>query len=154
MRDLSYHIPNHHGPRSEPYPVSGFANGWDETEFYPDSPAYQPRVDSPYSQTSFTPYHAPKDDVPFTPMIGLASHLMSPPRSYANTPNTPETPAFIGGETSYLLDHVPNEPLFTGSPTPPIDEPITPVNAGMRGEWTQDVSMGVYEDLSHFGGGM
>jgi hypothetical protein len=90
---------------------------------------------------------------------------MSPPRSYASTnlgtisqqtatygSSTPMTQPV--GDAAYVLDHNPGEPLFTGSPTPSVDDPLTPNDR--RGGWGEDVSMGVdmYDNLGHRGHGV
>lgn len=143
MRD-TYHAV----PRSDPYPVSHYATDWDNTHAFAPSPAFPSRVNTPYSSTSFSPYHdaAPKDTLPFDPMLGLPSHLASPPRSYANTPvMVAEGPSFMALDAAgFALEHA-GEPLFSGSPTPPVDEPVTPVVAG---------GGGFYEEMGRFGGMM
>lgn len=144
-----YHRPT---PSSDPY-SNGYGSEWEEGSVYTPSSAYPSRVDTPYIQMSL-PYDTPRDNTSFSPMLGMASHLVSPPRSYASTPVTPATPlsqGFIGGDAAYILEQAPSEPLFGGSPTPSADEPITPVDG--RQAWEQDISMGIdYDDLSHFGG--
>ena len=158
-RELGYHTPPQAGlPRSEPY--TGYGTEWEDTSVYTPSSSYPSRVDSPYSQMSFSPYHAPKDNAPFSPMLGMASHLMSPSRSYSSTPATPTTPMSMShtglplGDTAYVLEQAPGERLFSGSPTPSVDEPITPTDAGGRGGWEQDVAMGidVFDDLARLSG--
>ncbi|KAJ4982910.1 fork head domain-containing protein [Stagonosporopsis vannaccii] len=152
VRD-SYQASNHNTPRSEPYSTSRHSDEWDGDRAYAPSSACPSRIDSPYSQPSFSPYHVPKDNAPFTPMMSLASPFMSPVHTHANMPVTSATP-FMAGDDGFGLGRVPVEPLFSGSPTPPVDEPITPVNASTHGAWAQDfhLDVGMYEELAHFGG--
>lgn len=151
----------HHRPTSssDPYFNGGYASEWEDNTVYKPS-LYSSRVDSPYSQMSM-PYNTPRNDAAFppnasfSPMLGMASHLVSPPRSYASTPATPASPlsqGFMAGDAAYVLEQDPGEPLFGGSPTPSADSPVTPVDAHYGFE--QDVPMGidVYEEMSPFGG--
>jgi hypothetical protein len=43
------------------------------------------------------------------------------------------------GDTAYTLSQSPSEPLFTNSPTPPLDEPTTPMG---QGTWSNDMRVG------------
>ncbi|KAJ4368678.1 hypothetical protein N0V86_009587 [Didymella sp. IMI 355093] len=145
-----YHRPT---PSSDPYSNGGYGSEWEDGSVYKPSSAYSSRADSPYSQMSM-PYNTPRDDASFSPMLGMASHHLSPPRSCASTPATPATPltqGFMGGDAAYVMEQGPGEPLFSGSPTPSGDDPITPVDG--HHTWDQDVTMGidVYDDLSPFG---
>ncbi|KAF1930470.1 uncharacterized protein M421DRAFT_58836 [Didymella exigua CBS 183.55] len=141
-------------PSSDPYSNGGYGSEWEGSSVYTPSSAYHSRIDSPYSRMSMT-YDTPRDSTSYSPMLDMASQLVSPPRSYASTPVTPATPlsqGFMGGDTAYVLEQTPGEPLFGGSPTPSADEPITPADS--RHAWEQNMSMGIdiYDDLSQFGG--
>jgi hypothetical protein len=148
-------------PTSVPFGSGGYGSDWEGDSVYTPSSAYLPRVDTPYTQykesdLSFLPYQTPKSPSAFQPMLGLASHLISPPRSYASTPITPNTPLSPNGlpigDAADILEQVPSEPLFARSPTPSADEPITSTNR--RSRWEQDVAMGidVFDDMSYAGG--
>ena len=124
---------------------------------YGPDPSFPPRSGSLYSQygassdASFNPYRS-KSPPSFQPMPGMASHLVSPPRSYASTPISPATSLSMPvGDAGYVLEHTPGEPLFTASPTPSGDEPITPVER--RGMWEEDVAIGaeVYHGFPYSG---
>ncbi|KAH6639140.1 hypothetical protein C7974DRAFT_449069 [Boeremia exigua] len=122
------------------------------------------RSDSPYDPLAFTPYHHDPKDAAFEPMLGLAAHLVSPPRSYAGSPGAPSfvsgDAAFgeaayagdqaFGGEPAYALERARGAERFFDSPSPAL-EPVTPVVA--RG-W-EDVPLGVdvFDELAGFGGG-
>lgn len=145
-------------PTSDPYGC-GYGSEWEGESVYTSSTtAFPSRVNTSYSQhhephTSYSPYQVPKSPSTF---LSMASHAMSPPRSYGSTLVTPNTPfdstSFpLDGEV-YVLDQAPGEPLFAGSPTPSTDEPITPTDR--RGGWDQDVALGidVFDDMSYAGG--
>lgn len=151
-----YHRPT---PSSDPYSNDGYASEWEDNAFHTPS-VYSSCVDSPYSQMSI-PYQPRRDDaafppdVSFSPMLGMTSHLVSPPRSYASTPATPTSPlsrGFMSGDAAHVLEQHLGEPLFGDSPTPSADSPVTPVNAHYGFE--QDVPMGidVYEQIMPFDG--
>lgn len=139
-------------PRSNPY-----SGGWKSENVYGAELSFPPRDGSPYSQygagseVSFNPCRS-KSPSSFQLMPGMVSHLVSPPRSYASTPISPATTIGMPvGDTAYALEHTPVEPLFTASPTPSGDEPITPVER--RGMWEEDVAIGaeMYEGFSYSG---
>ena len=151
-------------PRSNPY--SGYDSEWEGASVYGGDSPYPPRPDSPYPQygsnsdISFSPYSMHKQGS-FEPMLGMAGHLVSPPRSYSSTPlSHPSTPmmpntslaAELIGDAAYVLEQGLGEPLFTASPTPSGDEPVTPTHR--RGMWEEDVAMGIdmYDELSYNGG--
>lgn len=146
-------------PRSNPY--SGYGSEWEGESVYAGDNSYPTRADSPYPQysssgdISFSPYNMQKE-VEFRPMLGMAEHLVSPPRSYASTPlNYPSTPMTSNsefmGDAAYVLEQGPGEPLFSTSPTPSGDEPVTPTNR--QGTWEDDVAMvvDVYDELQYQG---
>lgn len=152
-------------PRSNPY--GGYDSEWEGASAHGGDSPYPSRVDSPYSQygsnsaISFSPYSSMHATGEFRPMLGMAEHLMSPPCSYASTPlsqsSTPMTATMsladgMIGDAAYVLDQGPGEPLFSTSPTPSGDEPITPTHG--RGMWEEDVAMGIdmYDELSYHGG--
>lgn len=147
-------------PTSAPYGSGGYGSEWEGESVYTPSSAFTPRVDTPYSQyesnLSFLSYQTPKSPSAFQPMLGMASHLISPPRSYASTPVTPNTPlspkGLPLGDAADVLEQVRDEPLFAESPTPSADEPITPTVR--RSGWEQDVAMGIdiFDDMSYTGG--
>lgn len=142
-------------PSSDPYTNGGYGSEWEDGSAYTPSSEYPSRVESPYSSMPL-PYGTPRDNTVFYPMLGMASHLVPPPRSHPPTSVTPTTSlsqGFMGSDTAFL-ELTPGEPLFGGSPTPSADEPITPVDDCHA--WEQDTTMGidVLDDMSPFGGAM
>ncbi|KZM24921.1 uncharacterized protein EKO05_0002709 [Ascochyta rabiei] len=140
-------------PRSDPY-----AGSWEAENAYDP---LAPSAESPYPLSGdgtsddtnpFAPYLLSHE--PFRPMLGLASHLHSPPRSYTGTPlgypPAPVTP--LGGDTAYALEQAPGELLFSASPTPSGDGPVTPPQP--HGVWVEDVAMGVdvFDEQAYHGG--
>ncbi|KAJ4343936.1 hypothetical protein N0V95_006511 [Ascochyta clinopodiicola] len=132
-------------PRSDPY-----ASSWEGDSVYGYDASFAARADSPYPLTNdgtnddpspFAPYLRTQE--PFRPMLGLAHHLHSPPRSHTATPlgypPAPMTP--LGGDANYPLEQAPSELLFSTSPTPSGDGPVTPQQP--HGVWAEDVGMGV-----------
>jgi hypothetical protein len=147
-------------PSSDPYSNGGYTSEWEDNTVYTPGSAYSNRVDSPYSHMSI-PYNTLRDDAAFSPdasfppMLGMASHLVSPPRSYASTPARSASPlsqGFVGGDATYVSEQDPGEPLFGGSPTPSADLPVTPVDAHYGFEQDVPMDIDVYEELSPFDG--
>lgn len=147
-------------PSSDPYSNNSFTSEWEDSNIYASGSAYSDRFHSPYSHISM-PYNTPRDDAAFSPdaslspMLGMASHLVSPPRSYASTPATPVgslSQGFLGGNVAYVVEQDPDEPLFGVSPTPSADSPVTPVDVHYGFEQDVPMEIDIYEGLSPFGG--
>jgi hypothetical protein len=71
------------------------------------------------------------------------NHFSNPHMTNNNLELFPSTQTFpipISMEdTAYILTQSPSEPLFTNSPTPPMDEPTTPMG---QNTWGNDVRVG------------
>ncbi|KAL1651079.1 hypothetical protein SLS61_005597 [Didymella pomorum] len=141
-------------PSSDPYSNIGYTSEWEDNAVYTPGSVYSNRVDSPYNHMSM-PYYTPRDDASLSPMLGMASHLVSPPRSYPSTSAAPASSfsqGFIGGDAAYVLEQDPGEPLLGGSPTPSTDSPVAPADAHYGFEQDVAMSIDLYEELSPFGG--
>ncbi|KAF1364232.1 hypothetical protein EJ07DRAFT_99571 [Lizonia empirigonia] len=129
-------------PRSNPY--SGYGSEWEGESVYGGDSSYPTRADSPYPQysgsggISFSPYSMQKE-----------ADYASTPLNYPSTPMTSNS-GFMG-DAAYVLEQGPGEPLFSTSPTPSGDEPVTPHNR--QGTWEEDIAMrvDVYDELQYHG---
>ena len=116
-RELSHHGPTS-GPRSGPY--NGYSSDFREEPPYSSPSSCHSRSDTPYSQISYSPYNVPEDHAHLSPMLGMASHLLPPQRSYTSSPASPATPACAGTNADYDMD-VPAESLFA---MPSVDQQV------------------------------
>lgn len=65
-----------------------------------------------------------------------------PPGSYMGTP-FPQQAALCDDTARVPLPRDPLEPLFTNSPSPPVDEPLTPDSQGAS--WENDMTLGIVD---------
>lgn len=121
--------------RSEPHNFSRSVPSAFDTTYNTDTP--MPYPPSPYysSVGSEADLDYSKDD--FGSALGGASLALMPPRSFTGSPLSQGMAAC--GDTGYILELDPSEPLFTNSPSPTADEPRTPDS---RGRWEEDMALG------------
>ncbi|XPS81817.1 hypothetical protein M3J09_013742 [Ascochyta lentis] len=129
-------------PRSDP-----FAGTWETDNVYSCD---RPFADSPYppcndghGSTADTLSYLPSEPL-FRPMPGLAHHLHSPPRHNYHPTSAPLTPHSLHADATYLLEQTPGDMLFSASPTPEGDEPLTPPQPQLHshGLWGDDGAPG------------
>ncbi|CAO2649860.1 Nn.00g011520.m01.CDS01 [Neocucurbitaria sp. VM-36] len=102
---------------------------------YNTSEAPMPYPPSPYSGSEVDYAYGSKPSDFGTSLDGSRFDLFSPPRSYGASPMLYGMPML---DAAYMLDGSPTESLFTDSPSPPADEPRTPVS---QGGWSEQESL-------------
>ncbi|KAF2029475.1 hypothetical protein EK21DRAFT_101096 [Setomelanomma holmii] len=129
--------------RNEPYISRSVPAAFD--------PSYHPDTVMPYPPS---PYYESDDDFAYntkhnhgldfgSPMMNNGLDLFASSRPYNGPPMMHGLPM---GESAYVLDQNPSEPLFTNSPSPTADEPRTPE---AQGGWDEHLSLdapGVLDD--------
>jgi hypothetical protein len=135
-RELSRHGPTSGAPHSGPH--NGYSSDFREETPYSSPSSYPSRSDTPYSHMSYSPYDMPDDDASFSPMPGMASHLLS---------SAPVTPAFAGANTEYDME-IPAEPLFA---MPSADQQVDRTTFVEHPLWTLDAasSMDMVDQLTN-----
>ncbi|KAF2787409.1 hypothetical protein K505DRAFT_421799 [Melanomma pulvis-pyrius CBS 109.77] len=96
----------HFGPSSADIPMS-----------YPRSPFYSSETDNGYASM--------QDD--FGSPLGPPGIDLLPERSYSASPLSQGA----CHDSAYVLFQDPSEPMFSNSPSPPVDEPLTPLSPGV-----------------------
>jgi hypothetical protein len=142
-RELSHHGPTSGTPRSGLY--NGYSSDFREETPYSSPSSCPSRSNTPYSQMSYSPCDMPTDGTPFSPMLGMASHLLPPQGSYTSSPASPATPAFVGDGAEYDME-VPIEPLFA---LPSMDQQVERPTFVEHPVWFQDDAASMNQ-LTHY----
>ncbi|KAJ4364120.1 hypothetical protein N0V83_009575 [Neocucurbitaria cava] len=137
-----------HEYRSDPYNSRSAPVAFDP--MYNTREAPMPYPPSPYTGSEVNYAYGSKPGEFGSPLDAPRFDLFSPPRSYAGSSMLQNMPIL---DTTCMLDQSPTESLFTDShsPSPPADEPRTPVT---QGSWAEQESLGapsMFEGLAYRG---